>query len=73
MRLDRLAEYARVGAMTPEQCERYAHLLVVVEKNRPPELIATAPTPAAHGAAAGGGWGLDVTLRAPARVFLIER
>jgi translocation and assembly module TamB len=43
----------------------------VIEKNRPPEMIAveqaTAPPPS------GGGWALDVTLRAPGRVFLRGR
>jgi translocation and assembly module TamB len=41
----------------------------VVEKNRPAELIAREPTATAGGA----GWGLDVALRAPGRVFLKGR
>ena len=40
----------------------------VIEKNRPPELIATEQAPTPGGG--GGGWALDVTLRAPSHVFL---
>lgn len=39
----------------------------VVEKNRPPELSATLPPPPSGG---GASWTLDVTLRAPGRVYL---
>lgn len=40
----------------------------VIEKNRPPELIATEQTTLQGGNS--GGWALDVTLRAPGHVFL---
>ncbi|HKR87352.1 MAG TPA: translocation/assembly module TamB domain-containing protein [Phenylobacterium sp.] len=43
----------------------------VVEKNRPPELVAAERATTTAAAADGtGGWALDVSLRAPGRVFL---
>ncbi|CAN7185625.1 translocation/assembly module TamB domain-containing protein [Phenylobacterium sp. LjRoot225] len=46
----------------------------VIEKNRPAELIATEPVPAARvGVGGGGGWALDVSLKAPARIYLRGR
>jgi translocation and assembly module TamB len=41
----------------------------VVEKNRPAELVASLPPPVRR----GDGWALDVTLKAPQRVFLRGR
>jgi translocation and assembly module TamB len=45
----------------------------VIEKNRPAELIATTPVAASENGTARGGWGLDVSLKAPARIFLRGR
>lgn len=67
------------GALTIDQANVSARLqggtsvvsMDVIEKNRPPELIAveqaTAQPPST------GGWALDVTLRAPGRVYLRGR
>lgn len=41
----------------------------VVERNRPPELVASLPPPQRR----GDGWALDVRLRAPSQVFLRGR
>jgi translocation and assembly module TamB len=69
------------GALTIDRADVAARMsgattvvsLDVVEKNRPPELVAAraafAPTPK-PGAGLSAGWGLDVNLRAPARVYL---
>ncbi|MDB5447812.1 MAG: hypothetical protein JWQ97_3129, partial [Phenylobacterium sp.] len=65
------------GALSIDRADVAPHLpggagvvtIDVVEKNRPPELIATAPVASAQGA----GWALDVSLRAPGRVYLRGR
>ena len=45
----------------------------VIEKNRPPELIAAEPAVVSSGDARAGGWVLDVSLKAPGRVYLRGR
>jgi translocation and assembly module TamB len=65
------------GALTIDRADVAADLPIpsgvvpmdVVEKNRPPELVASLPPAARRGA----GWALDVTLKGPRRVFLRGR
>jgi translocation and assembly module TamB len=65
------------GALTIDRADIAPHVpsgasvvsMDVIEKNRPPELIAREPvsTASRDGSA---GWGLDISLRAPERVYL---
>lgn len=58
---------ANVAAILPTPSGVVA--MDVVEKNRPPELVAALPPPAHR----GDGWALDVTLKGPQAVFLRGR
>jgi translocation and assembly module TamB len=66
-----------LGALTIDRADIAPHVpsgasvvsMEVVEKNRPPEMIAREPL-AAPSRESSAGWALDVTLRAPERVYL---